>query len=80
MYYSTQVVDVVSEATQDGSTVLSYFSAPASGQHAEPGTSVDVSAATDQLLVRKTTLVDLRVFLVCMCVCVCLCVCVCVCV
>ena len=46
-------MSVVSEATKDGSTVLSYFSDPVSGQHADPGTTVDVAAATDQLLVRS---------------------------
>ena len=53
MFYSTHAVSVVSEATKDGSTVLSYFSDPVSGQHADPGTAVDVAAATDQLLVRS---------------------------
>ena len=53
VFYSTRAVSVVSEATKDGSTVLSYFSDPVSGQHADPGTAVDVTAATDQLLVRS---------------------------
>ena len=53
VFYSTQAVSVVSEATKDGSTVLSYFSDPVSGQHTDPGTAVDVAAAIDQLLVRS---------------------------
>ncbi|XP_076465116.1 adhesion G-protein coupled receptor V1-like isoform X2 [Babylonia areolata] len=51
VYYSTRAVDVVSEATRDGSTVLSYFLSPVAAQRDKLGTSVDVSGESDELMV-----------------------------
>ena len=50
--YSIQEVDIMTEATKDGSTVFSYFAAPAQGTPGGGGTPWNVQAQPNPLQVK----------------------------
>lgn len=56
VYYSTAMVDIVTEATQDGTAIINYFTGPVSGQRNKAGTVVNITTASNRLLVRLLAL------------------------